>query len=336
VFKYLVENRPEIYRYVWLIDDPDVENMIIDDIRSRDISEDITIVPRKSLKAIWCCYRARYIFTTVGLFVHIKFHQKDKRINMWHGMPLKRIYSGDMPNGDYTVSNSDLFIKYLSQGLNIEQNHVLVLGQPRNDMLYHPEFLHDKYACRLTGYKKVGIWMPTFRQSKIDTQYSDGDFYDDRISFVKLDELCDLNEKLKELETLLIIKLHPLDILQEKEIKDYSNLFVLKSNNFEQRYLYALLSRCDFLLSDFSSVVVDYEILNRPIGIIINDLESYSKSRGFFPIEIPGQRVDNIYELYSFIQNVHNDSLRLKDYGSYYNKYRNDKSTERLLTFLKL
>lgn len=334
VFKYLAKFRPGHYHYVWLIDDPDVEAVIRGDVLASNIDDRVDILFRKSIYSIWMCYRALHIFTTVGLFVKIHFRQTNKRINMWHGMPLKSIFSGNNLNGDYTIATSNTFVPYMSKGLNIKEENVLVLGQPRNDMLFHPELLHPKYAALLEGFEHVGIWMPTFRRSKIGRQYSDGLYKDNGISFVSFDDLPSLNRSLRALNTLLIIKLHPLDILQECEISSYSNIIVFKSDNFEQRYMYSLLSRCDFLLSDFSSVVIDYEILNRPIGIVIDDYDSYKNTRGLFPIEIPGVRINELDGVISFIGNIEN--LEQKEINTYYNMYKDDNSTERLVNYFDL
>ena len=135
---------------------------------------------------------------------------------------------------------------------------------------------------------------------------------------------------------MLIIKLHPLDILQTKDIGSYSNILILKNDNFEQRYMYSLLAHCDYLLSDFSSVVVDYEILNRPIGIVANDYEKYRNSRGVTNIKIPGKPIKDKGQLYDFIISFSNSTLPLQDYDRYYNLFKDDKSTQRLLRYFKL
>lgn len=334
VFQYLIDNYPNKYKYVWLVDNDNQKDIIIKDLEERGYSIEISIQKRKSIKSIFSCFRAYKIFNTVGLFVHICFHQ-DKRINMWHGMPLKRIYSEE-PNGDYTIATSEIFVEPMAEGLNIKKENVLILGQPRNDMLFHPEKLPKQYASLLQGYSKKGIWMPTFRRSHVDTSYSDGEYLDNHISFLSFSELEELNTLLIRVNGLLIIKLHPLDILQTKDIGSYSNILILKNDNFEQRYMYSLLAHCDYLLSDFSSVVVDYEILNRPIGIVANDYEKYRNSRGVTNIKIPGKPIKDKGQLYDFIISFSNSTLPLQDYDRYYNLFKDDKSTQRLLRYFKL
>ena len=100
--------------------------------------------------------------------------------------------------------------------------------------------------------------------------------------------------------------------------------------------MYSLLAHCDYLLSDFSSVVVDYEILNRPIGIVANDYEKYRKSRGVTNIKIPGKSIKDKGQLYEFIISLSNSTLPLQDCDRYYNLFKDDKSTQRLLRYFKL
>ena len=62
------------------------------------------------------------------------------------------------------------------------------------------------------------------------------------------------------------------------------------------------------LLTDFSSIYIDYLLLNKPIGFLISDFEQYSNSRGFVfknPKEfMPGEIITKRDELIPFIEKV--------------------------------
>ena len=109
------------------------------------------------------------------------------------------------------LPNLDEFNNMLKEG-------VLLIGQPRNDLMYEPTDFYDKIGHSRSDYRKVGIWLPTYKQSAIGDIRSDGVFYEDGISFLNIDQLSTLNERLKEKKDLLVVKLHPMDILQQKEI----------------------------------------------------------------------------------------------------------------------
>ena len=64
----------------------------------------------------------------------------------------------------------------------------------------------------------------------------------------------------------------------------------------------------DLLLTDFSSIYIDFLLLNKPIGFVISDFSEYLNSRGFVFEEpknfMPGEIVTNTKELISFINDV--------------------------------
>lgn len=339
IFRFLIKhNLYKRYKFCWLLGDISNKNEVFTKLSNWGIDrEDInlSIVKRKSLKGIFYCYRAKYIFNTVGLFINIVFRQKDKRINMWHGMPIKKIFS-DVRNGDITVATSYYFKPLMAESLKIPENNVWVIGQPRNDLLFHKDELSDRLKKRICKYRSVGIWMPTFRRSTIDQRYNDGECSMDKIAFLPFDDLKKLDIFLRSINTLLIIKFHPMDVLQNRTYSSYTNIVILKNETFKQNELYPLLSYCNFLISDYSSVVIDFEILKRPIGITINDIQEYKASRGLNMDTIPGVVIEDYNSLISFIDDVSKRNNCLNDYGEKFNLFRDDKSSQRLLEKLQL
>lgn len=339
VFRYLIKsNRNDKYQFCWLVDNKECKDRILDKVKEWNGNIDnVSIIKRKSIKGIFMCYRARYLFNTVGIFVNIVFRQKDKRINMWHGMPLKQIGS-NYKNGDITISTSDLFRPLMAKGLKIPENNVLVIGQPRNDLLFCPEELSDDLKVILQGFKKIGIWMPTFRRSLCDKQYSDGVFSKDMIAFIPFVQLKELNDFLAKQKTLLIIKFHPMDVLQLNKFETYTNIVFLRNDNFNQNNLYPLLANCDFLISDYSSVIVDFEILDRPIGITVDDIDAYRRTRGLNFDKIPGKYISSFEEFTNFIHDIRDFQIGIEQHKPSYifNKYKDNHSSERLIEYLHL
>lgn len=334
VFMYMLkQGLYQKYSFCWLLSDVSQVDYIKEDIiKYCNDSIDIKYCKRKSIGGVWASFRARYIINTCGLFSFIKYHQKDKRINMWHGMPIKRIYS-DMPNGDVTIATSELFIPIMSKGLNISEDNVLLIGQPRNDLMFYPELSIYKDLKR--QYKTIGIWLPTFRRTWIDS-YKDGVFNDDGISFMDFSQMGDLNELLLKNNSILIIKLHPLDILQKKELPSFSNVKVYNNKSFHNKELYPLLGLSDYMLTDYSSVAIDYEMLKRPIGLTLDHIEEYGKDRGFSITDFPGVCLYSYDEMKAFIQKSIDGQIDVNDYGDKFNKYKDANSTRRLIDCLGL
>jgi CDP-glycerol glycerophosphotransferase (TagB/SpsB family) len=179
-------------------------------------------------------------------------------------------------------------------------------------------------------YESLGVWLPTYRSSIIGDIRNDGVFNEDGISFLSMEELARLDTFLQDRKALLIIKLHPMDALQEKEFGEFSNITIIKPKDFDGQ-LYPLLGASDYLLTDYSSVWIDYCILKRPIGFVMNDIEEYRASRGLtienLDEKLPGTIIDSYEKLKEFITKrpEFNDK-----HLSLYNSYCDNKSAERL------
>ena len=187
-----------------------------------------------------------------------------------------------------------------------------------------------------SSYKSIGIWLPTYRQSIIGDIRRDGVFNEDGISFLSMDDLHRLDGFLQENASLLIVKLHPMDALQEADFGSFKNLIIVKPKEFCEP-LYPLLGACHYLLTDYSSVWIDYCILKRPIGFVMNDVEEYSDSRGLtienLDENLPGYIVDTYGKLTEFIECL----PQFKEVNSeLFNLYCDNKASERLARVLNL
>ena len=81
--------------------------------------------------------------------------------------------------------------------------------------------------------------------------------------------------------------------------------------------LYEILPVFDALITDYSSVAIDYLLIDKPIGFTLDDFEEYRKSRGFVfndPREyMPGEHIYVLDDLIKFISNVANGKDEYKD-----------------------
>ena len=156
------------------------------------------------------------------------------------------------------------------------------------------------------------------------------------ISFLSMEELSRLNRFLQETSSLLIVKIHPMDALQQVNFEKFSNLMIIKPQDFQEQ-LYPLLGASHYLLTDYSSVWVDYSILRRPIGFVMNDIEEYRNSRGLtidnLDKKLPGTIIDTYQKLTEFISNPPEfDDTHL----GLYNLHCDNRSSERLASQLGL
>jgi CDP-glycerol glycerophosphotransferase (TagB/SpsB family) len=67
------------------------------------------------------------------------------------------------------------------------------------------------------------------------------------------------------------------------------------------------MSMSDALITDYSAAYYEYLMLNRPIGLIVEDLVEYNKLAGFYiPYLdiIKGEYMMNLRQLESFVQRI--------------------------------
>ena len=155
-----------------------------------------------------------------------------------------------------------------------------------------------------------------------------------------------LNNVLGEKDTVLIVKLHPLQKDMGLKELNMSNICFLSNEELSDEGLHIneILGDADGLVSDYSSAAVDFLLMDRPIGFTLDDLEEYRESRGFVlnPIEdwIPGEKITCFEEFISFITSVCNGEDRSSEtrrrIASKLHDFSDDKSCERIAKALRL
>ncbi|WP_339008952.1 CDP-glycerol glycerophosphotransferase family protein [Fusobacterium varium] len=344
IYKYLKEKLPA-YKYIWITENKSINSNKRENSRTK-------IYPKISLAGIYYFLRSKYIFTTHGLYSNFSSNKNRKIINLWHGMPLKPIGNLDKRTNktietkyDMIIATSELFQCFMAKAFNIDINKVIITGQPRNDLLYEETDFFCKINLKKEKFKKILMWMPTFRKYIVDSESSwakDGKYVENYISILPFSKLSNLNKLLEKKQFLLILKLHPFDILQEEKFKEFTNIIILKNEDLENidEHLYPLLGTTDALITDYSSVWIDYEILNKPIFFAIHDYEEYKNTRGLLFedfINISPYPVIDTYEKFiGFLENYENIDMNNREFTNKYNKYKDNKSCERIIKYLRL
>ena len=101
-----------------------------------------------------------------------------------------------------------------------------------------------------------------------------------------------------------------MDYLQVEDFKSYSNFVFIDNNSFLDKgiALYSVFNSVDILLTDFSSIYIDFMLLNKPIGFIFSDYEEFKNSRGFVFSDakkyMPGDIITSIAKLEFFLNEV--------------------------------
>lgn len=252
---------------------------------------------------------SKYVFYSFGKYP-IMPAKDQKVVNLWHGMPLKRIgrleagHKKDKQNYfSHIIATSPFFAEVMKKAFGAKDEQVILTSQPRCDDMFKETPKPDSFS----DYNKVIFWLPTFSSSsRLDK--NDNVHYNE-VNPYHTDFLERVNNELQKQNILLVIKPHPMDdaILPRRA---YSNIFYVLDNDICKmgHSLYSFMSHCDALITDFSSIYFDFLMLDRPIAFAGLDFEEYRKNRGFIADDVselmPGCHINCKEEFLDFIVSV--------------------------------
>lgn len=298
-FIYLDQNY--VFKSVWLVDNIDDIGKYKKTIKNYAIKNDILFIKKKSLPGFYHYLTAKFVFSTHGLyrkFGRIKGHNT---INLWHGMPIKNIENLDRNNNSIPDSSnmyivtSKFYQEKFTKIFNVESSSIFVTGLPRNDFLINGKADIKKILGINKNTNKIIMWMPTFRESNDEL---------DKIFSIK--NISSLNSFLHANNSFCIIKQHPLDSTDLSHLDSFERIKIIDDTIFEKTYFYEFFNSIDILLTDFSSIYIDFLLLNKPIGFFVPDIESYNHSRGFLFENIkdimPGEILTSMNEVIRFLE----------------------------------
>lgn len=249
-------------------------------------------------------------------------------IQLWHacgavkqfGNQIKREYV--IQNYDYIISTSPCWQSAYSEAFHVPKDHVVPLGLPRCDALFHEaskaelrKQFYQQYP-ELIG-KNILLYAPTFRGNIIEG------FSYDQPDFDTISKEIDAN-------TVILYKMHPL--LGDVKMSKQTN--VLNMNHIE---LNKLLCVADCLISDYSSVIFDFTILLNRIILYAPDLKDYKEERGLNVTyeEMPGCVCQNTEELLQAILTYYPDKELLSKYKDHYFTYQDGKAANRIAELIR-
>ena len=330
---YLFSSSPDVsdnvlsfFRYLYLNGECDGKLMIwmLEDVNTKEYyhdlianlldrnSVDVKFVSRNSIKGLYYYLRSRFVFFSHGIYKGVKIPSNHIVVNLWHGMPLKTIgyldSNNQVSNSSLMAVNSKAYQQIFSDAFDMKKEDIVITGQPRCDDLFTAKSIREKLPF-LINKEKIIIWMPTYRKSIKGDIRVDGENLN---SLPALDwqEMQELDNYLSNNNYILIIKLHLMDALNNHTFSKYKSIKIIKESYISNSKitLYELLSVTDLLLTDYSSVYIDYLLINKPVAFFMNDFESYLNTRGFVfnnpKQKMPGQFLSNYNDLIVYFDNV--------------------------------
>ncbi len=263
-----------------------------------DPCADITLIGKISIRGFWTYLQSRHVIFTHGLYETDLPRPAGRLIvNVWHGIPVKGIWHANLhrnsrdncPQCTALVASSQFSSDLMRRLAGNRPKGMLSTGLPRNDLLLAPCDAAKRYrhsAC--AGYKTLIVCLPTFRSSNVRGALWDGDETENSLMLSEA-EIISLEALLKAHNALLLVKPHPLSVHygQETELSPNIQIFTERWLNVNGMSLYDLLGVADCLISDISSVYIDYLCTQKPFFCYFPDLDQYRQTRGFSlePIE---------------------------------------------------
>lgn len=242
-------------------------------------------------------------------------------VQLWHGCGAFKKWGYSTKEGTWGLK-SDFFTKYnvhqtytdiitsseqvnsiYAEAFNADVSKVKSLGVGRTDVFFNSDSVSKKAeevyeSFGIEKSKKTILWAPTYRGDSLQKSHNE--------------LTIDIEKLYKELSKnyVLIIKLHPhlakkLNVTDT--VPDYMKSFII---NPKHNYpIDKLLCAADILISDYSSLVFEYALFEKPMIFYAYDLEEYESSRSFYyeyKNFVPGSIVTDTDGIINEIQNISN------------------------------
>ncbi len=229
--------------------------------------------------------RAKYIFLNDNFMPLAKCHPNKATIitQLWHGQGAFKKFGFDIKVPEsirrrevlsneklsYVACSSSCVRDIYAKAFGVPQQKVLAVGSPNSDY-YFRRMERDTAAANLYELypelegKYIILYAPTFRED-VDADAKILDMFDAKA----------LREALGD-NVEVLIRLHP---------QVHSSALDRSLGAFDVTDYYSVNELClmaDMLITDYSSICMDFAIQNKPIVFYAYDLDSYKGARDFY------------------------------------------------------
>ncbi len=277
------------------------------------------------------------------LFTNLKVAPQTRVIQLWHaGSGFKSVgfsrfgkYGSPKlqnPHRQYTyaIAGSRHLVPFYAEAFGIEESAVIPTGLPRIDT-----FLDDQHSGRSAEKvyrrypalrdKRVVLFAPTFRGRGIRDAHYDYS----QIDFAALADACGE-------DTVVLFRMHhfvhePVPIPEQYRDRFFDFGDYPDSNE--------LLHAVDLLITDYSSIIYEFSLLDRPMLFFAPDKLNYSATRGFhrdFDTTAPGRVCGTFQELVDAIRAGDFETWKIAKFREENFDYVDTHSADRVIDWLIL
>lgn len=319
--KYIAEEilrRDLPFDLVWLVGDLNAE------------------MPNKIRKVLYDSFDALYELATAKVIVTnemtpLMFRKKADQyfIMTWHGCWVVKYVNLDLKERctpqlidainasnavtDLMLAGSEDNLAEIRRAFGYK-GEVLSCGLPRQDIFFKPDAIPSisqkvKSSLHIQAQNKILLYAPTFRE--IDLEFGtiqEADTY--RIDFQRL---LNVLEKSFGGKWTLLCRLHP--ILSERGLS--KKVFTPSENILDATDypdVQELMVAADAVLTDYSSVIYDFMLQNKPVFVLAKDLTRYDELRGLHPnyFEMPFEIARSEDELFDVVEHFNDNAENVK------------------------
>ena len=295
------------YKCIWSFQNPAIE-----------IPGNGEKIKRSRFKFLYYSRRSKFWIFDSRHQYYLRKNKKTKNTSAW----------------DYLISQNSYSSEIFKRAFAFD-GEMLEIGYPRNDILINEnnetKINEIKNKLGIDKNKKIILYAPTWR----DNEYYDSGVY-------KFATEMDFNAMKNALsdDYVLIVKFHYL-VKDKINWEDYGDFVIECNEMWDIQELYLI---SDLLITDYSSVMFDYALLNRPILFFTYDMEFYKDNLRDFYFDIntvPGPLIETTDELVDFIKNNTKEEYFEKYGGKYqafkekYNEFDDGKASENIIKLIK-
>lgn len=252
-----------------------------------------------------------------------------KVLQLWHASGAIKKFGNDtnrdyaISGYDYVIANCDYFVKPFASAFGVSEECVKVTGIPKTDRLFKKRMIANDKKWMLKNYpqikdKKVVLYAPTFR-GKLMHNLSKSN--------------VDLNKIQNALgdDYVILYKMHPL--LENIDINEGENVICCNGRTIRK-----LFSVSDYLISDYSAIIIDFSVYEKPMLFYTPDLEEYRNQVGFYidyEKEMPGPICRDEDDIIKAIQNNTFEPSQIQSFRNKFFKYQDGNSCERVVALIE-
>ncbi|MFE3664857.1 CDP-glycerol glycerophosphotransferase family protein [Streptomyces sp. NPDC059164] len=285
--------------------------------------DDARLVRRWSWRYLWALARAEYWVDNQGFPQHLRKPARTTYLQTWHGSAYKRMGLDEnrvrlqnapqrerlqraVDRFDHFLVRSEHDVTTLARAYRLPEDRLLRTGYPRNDTLIAERTRAETEgrlprpplaaALGLDDHKKTVLYAPTFR----------GGPGKQRKSRLLLD-VREFAERFGDDHTLLV-RAHYLESARLPVCPPGSVVDVSRHHDVSE-----LLAISDVLVTDYSSIMFDFALLDRPVVLFAPDLEAYEAERGsYFDLreQAPGPVTATRDELFAHLAELKKSDTR--------------------------